>query len=111
MPTPVPTRHHISPGTALHKPKDWPAFERLCADLFTDLLNDVHADLNGRSGQRQHGIDLYGTDRRTGELVGVQCKQRDRRAYQRHAGLSIRELQDAVTEARAFQPRLPNWSS
>lgn len=106
MPTAIPSRHRISPGTALHKPKDWQAFERLCADLFTDLLDDVHTDLNGRGGQQQHGIDLYGTDRRTDALVGVQCKQRDQRSYPRHAGLTIRELEDAVAEARRFEPPL-----
>ena len=106
MPIHPPRRHHISPGTALHKPKDWPAFERLCVELLSDLLDDVHTDLNGRGGQRQAGIDLYGNDRRTGALVGVQCKKRDGRSYPRHAGLSIKELDAAVVEARTFQPAL-----
>lgn len=106
MPRPTPSRHHISPGTALNKPKDWPAFERLCADLYAGLLDDVHTDLNGRGGQRQHGIDLYGTDRRSATLVGVQCKKRAASSYARHAGLTVRELDDAVGKARPFEPPL-----
>jgi hypothetical protein len=106
MPIPAPSRHHISPGTALNKPKDWPAFERLCRDLYAGLLDDVHTDLNGRGGQRQHGVDLYGTDRRSATLVGVQCKKRSATSYKRHAGLTIRELAEAVRKARTFEPPL-----
>ena len=69
MPNAAPTLYHISPGTALHKPKDRAAFERLCVDLYAQLLEDVHTDLNGRGGQRQDGVDLYGVDRRTRALV------------------------------------------
>lgn len=109
MPTRSLSRHHISPGTALHKPKDWQAFERLCRELFAGLLDDVHTDLNGRSGQKQHGVDLFGVDRRSGDLVGVQCKQRGEADYPRHAGLSAAELDDAVAEAHTFEPPLAEF--
>lgn len=96
----------ISSGIDLHKPKDAPAFERLCADLFEQLLDDVHTDQHGRNGQGQKGVDLYGTDRASGVRVGVECKKRSQRAGSCTAELTVGELDEIVARARAFLPSL-----
>lgn len=47
-------------GTELRKPKDCYAFERSMRKLMECALTDPNTQLNGRSGQRQHGVDIYG---------------------------------------------------
>src|SRR6185295_15551951 len=88
---------------------DWPAltdagaFESLCLDLFSDIWGPGSgARLNGRSGQAQAGVDVYGRDPQ-GRWVGVQCKQRGERLRSR---LSVTELEMEVEAARAFEPPL-----
>lgn len=62
-------------STQLPKPKDWQDFERKTCTLFACVLGDPRTRLNGRSGQPQHGVDVYGRRGGTGtEWVGVQCK-------------------------------------
>jgi cellulose synthase operon protein C len=57
------------------KPKDWQQFQRACHLLFRRELNDPHAQEYGRSGQRQHGIDILGRrNQDSSHHVGVQCK-------------------------------------
>jgi hypothetical protein len=58
----------------LNPPEDWQAFERLSRDLLAALFEDIHGDLNGRSGQKQDGVDVRLVDRRSGARVRVQCK-------------------------------------
>ena len=58
-------------------PKDWQDFERLCRDLYSERWGDITAQINGRNGQGQCGVDIYGTNSFSGEREGVQCKGRD----------------------------------
>ncbi len=62
-------------STGIPKPKDWQAFERCTRVLFECILNDRGVQQNGRAGQAQHGIDVYGRpDGKGTHYVGVQCK-------------------------------------
>jgi cellulose synthase operon protein C len=57
------------------KPADEQAFERASAVLWRDLLGDPNVQRFGRRGQKQSGVDLYGS--RYGDpdhVVGIQCK-------------------------------------
>lgn len=59
----------------LPKPKDWQAFERQTRELFACVLDDPATQMHGRSGQKQHGVDVYGRRGGAGTAwVGVQCK-------------------------------------
>ncbi len=85
-------------------PKDWQAFERLARLLFEQSLSDPGVQTNGRSGQRQHGVDVYG--RRgggDGPFVGVQCKGKD---SDYHGTVSERELSEEVEKTKRFKPEL-----
>jgi tetratricopeptide (TPR) repeat protein len=64
-------------STSIPIPKDWQEFERKIRVLFEELLDDPNAQTNGRVGQRQHGVDVFGTRRSNRASVGVQCKGRD----------------------------------
>jgi hypothetical protein len=87
-------------------PSDWQAFQRLCRDLYAAEWQDPHAQHNGRNGQRQDGVDIYGIDRSTGKLEGIQCKGRDGRYKD---PLTQKELLNAVNEAKKFRPSLTRF--
>lgn len=94
-------------SVAIPPPKDWQAFERNARLLFEYALNDRAVQNNGRQGQRQHGVDVFG--RRgggTGPLVGIQCKGKDSGFGK---PVTEKELVAEVEKARAFQPRLDEF--
>jgi|GEM_PF-6284474 len=78
-------------------PRDWQVFEDFCRDLFAAEWGDPEAKLHGRSGQRQHGVDVYG--RRDGEWMAVQCKRRGI-FPEKHLGKT--EIRDEVAQSRKF---------
>ncbi len=45
---------------ALPPPRDGQPFEDLCRDLWAELWRDPNAQKHGRSGQKQHGVDVFG---------------------------------------------------
>ena len=57
-------------------PSFWQDFERLTLDISKVLWNDDYAERNGRAGQKQKGVDVYGFNRKLNERTGVQCKKR-----------------------------------
>lgn len=90
----------------LPAPADWQAFERLTRDLFSAVWDDPHAQMNGRGGQPQAGVDVFGTNALTGRLEGVQCKGKDARYGH---SVTVDELQDEVKKAMTFTPALSHY--
>ena len=45
---------------SIPKPLNWQDFERNCRVLFKCILDDLNTQLNGRSGQPQNGVDIWG---------------------------------------------------
>lgn len=88
-------------------PRDWAIFEDLCLAIFRAEWNDALALKNGRSGQQQHGVDVYGSPRPQRDLFyGVQCKGKDRN-YGSKA--TLRELKVELAKAEKFTPVLTHW--
>lgn len=87
-------------------PSDWQAFERLIRDLFEREWETDDAQANGRSGQKQAGVDVYGTDRRHDKWVGIQCKGR-KGGY--GGKVTAKELRDEVEKAKGFVPKLDRF--
>ena len=85
-------------------PNDATAFESLCLDLWKDIWQDSGAQKNGRRGQAQAGVDVFG--REQGQLVGVQCKQKDGRLWSK---VTEAELEAEVQAARRFKPKLTKF--
>jgi tetratricopeptide (TPR) repeat protein len=85
-------------------PNDATAFESLCLDLWKDIWRDSDAQKNGRRGQHQDGVDIFGHE--NGSVVGVQCKQKDGRLW---AKVSPGELEAEVKAAQRFQPKLARF--
>lgn len=87
----------------LPAPKHWQEFENLAFDLYRRLWKTNDAQLHGRQGQPQAGVDVYGTDRVEQKYTGVQCKGKD---GDLRAAVTEAELRDEVAKARTFQPPL-----
>ena len=89
-------------GTQLPRPDNWQDFERNTKTLFIRVLNDPATQCNGRTGQKQHGVDVYG--RRDGKhWVGVQCKQK------LNAAVTEDELRKEVKNAKEFIPSIKEF--
>lgn len=87
----------------LPAPKNWQDFENLAFDVYRRLWKTNDAELHGRQGQPQAGVDVYGTDRVEQKYTGVQCKGKD---GDLRAAVTATELRDEVAKARTFQPPL-----
>ena len=88
-------------------PKEWSQFEDLCLALFKEVWKDPLAQKNGRKGQAQRGVDVYGSQGGyPGALWGVQCKGKDAN----YGGKPTRtELEAELTKAEGFKPTLAGW--
>jgi len=91
-------------GWQLPAPKDWQEFERLCRDLWAEIWRDPNAQLNGRSGQPQHGVDIFGEPKDGVGMSGVQCKRRG--TAPDNSEICGAELEQEVAKARSFAPPL-----
>jgi hypothetical protein len=67
-----------------------------------DLLGDMNIQLNGRQGQPQCGVDVFGKDGNSDELYGIQCKGKNINYGQK---VTENELLKEVQKAKNFQPR------
>lgn len=89
--------------TSLPVPKSWDEFEDIVADVLKLRWCDPNVTRNGRSGQRQHGVDIYGLAAHLpGRYAGAQCKNYSER-------LSVSALQKEVQNAGYFQPPLAEF--
>ena len=82
-------------------------FEDLCHALFKRVWKDPLAQKNGRRGQKQHGVDVFGSedgDRQS--YQGVQCKGKDAN-YGSNADWP--EIFAEVAKADNFSPKLQHW--
>jgi hypothetical protein len=89
-------------------PRDWQKLERLCHELYAADWNDPNAQLNGRSGQEQAGVDIYGRPNKGPDYAGVQCKQRD--GVPDAKPLSAKALRKEVDRAKTFKPPLKHFT-
>src|SRR5271170_2873771 len=84
-------------------PTDPVAFESLCADLWGAIWGQT-AQKNGRNGQPQAGVDIYG--KHGDDWIGIQCKQKDELLRSK---LTLTELAAEVAAARRFVPPLKQF--
>jgi hypothetical protein len=92
MPTPT--------TTDLPIPKSWDEFEDISADLLKRMWRDPYVTRNGRSGQSQFGVDIYGRPvhlREKGTQIAVaQCR--------RVESLTEQQISDELKKAYNFNP-------
>jgi len=84
--------------------KDDRVFENLCLDLWKRKLKDENAQLNGRRGQGQEGVDIFGRRHGTFEWVGIQCKVRSASRK-----LTKKDVIEEIKKALNFNPKLDEY--
>jgi len=79
-------------------PKSWDEFEAIVCSAAKSRWGSPDFTLHGRQGQRQDGVDVFGTDNK-GRMVGLQCKNT-------WSGLSKTTIAEEVEKAESFKPAL-----
>lgn len=97
------TRKHAVFDHSIRKPKEWQVFERATCVLIRAVLQDPNTQMNGRDGQPQHGVDIYGRRATDGKLVGVQCKKRLAEK------ITSSELRNELANAKMFKPAIDEF--
>lgn len=87
----------------LRRPKDNKLFEELIKDLFAKHWNNPNTQINGRSGQKQDGVDVYGQPNQSSLWFGIQCKLRE------DGGLSRTDIEREIQMARSFRHQLDTF--
>ena len=93
--------------TRLPIPKNWQDFEMLCHQLWKDIWADPNAQRNGRHGQAQHGVDIWGRPAYRAWYAGVQCKDKDAKLG---SELTSNELENECENAKEFRPEIRVFS-
>lgn len=88
-------------------PSNWQDFEALCHQLWKDIWGDHGAQRNGRAGQPQNGVDIFGRPYHAAGYAGVQCKDKDARLG---SELKEAELLEECRKARGFVPQLQSFT-
>ena len=79
-------------------PKSWDEFEDIALSAAQSRWNSPNFFRNGRQGQRQDGVDVFGTTN-VGQSIGVQCKNTSN-------GLSETLVKKEIKNAESFEPPL-----
>jgi tetratricopeptide (TPR) repeat protein len=86
--------------------KNWQDAEAFFRDFFKARWKDPNTQRNGRSGQPQHGVDIFGQPDCGTDLAGVQVKGKDDFAKQQ---VTDKELRAEVEKAKSFEPKLSQF--
>lgn len=87
----------------LSKPENWQDFENLCKKLWSEIWKCPEIKKNGRQGQVQNGVDIYGIPFGESYFYGIQCKGKDEYT---HAQLTEKEINIEIEKAKLFEPEL-----
>ncbi len=92
----------VSFATAkLPVPESWDEFEDIVSDIIQIAWKDPFSIRNGRLGQRQDGVDIYGKPHYlNGKYAGVQCKNKE---------ISKKEVEEEIIKAEKFKPSLEEY--
>lgn len=94
-------------STQIRKPENWQDFERLCKKLWGEIWNCFDTiQRNGRNGQNQCGVDIYGIPQGQSGYYGIQCKGKDEYT---HSQLTKEEIDNEIEKAKTFKPTLKRF--
>lgn len=93
--------------TQIRKPENWQDFEKLCKKLWGEIWNCSDTiQRNGRMGQAQNGVDVYGMPKDENCYFGIQCKGKDDYTQSQ---LTMKEIDAEINNALKFQPHLKRF--
>lgn len=87
----------------LRRPANWQDFETLSKKLLGEIWNCPDIRKNGRNGDNQHGVDVYGIPEGDPEYFGIQCKGKDEYTDKQ---FSEEEILKEIEKAKTFEPPL-----
>jgi len=87
----------------LRRPANWQDFETLCKKLWGEIWDCPEIIKNGRIGQSQNGVDVYGMPFGEDLYYGIQCKGKDEYSNKQFTEIEIIE---EITKAKLFRPPL-----
>ena len=91
-------------STQIRKPENWQDFEKLCKKLWGEIwICSDTIQRNGRAGQNQCGVDVYGLPKGEKAYYAVQCKGKDDYT---NSTLTEKEVDGEIKKALAFEPTL-----
>lgn len=92
---------------SIRPPENWQDFETLCKKLFGEIWGCSNTIMkNGRLGQLQAGVDVYGKPKGENEYWGIQCKGKDNYSKSK---LTKKEIDEEITKALNFKPPLKTF--
>ena len=93
--------------TQIRKPENWQDFEKLCKKLWGEIWNCPDTiKRNGRLGQIQNGVDVYGIPKGESHYYGIQCKGKNDYT---NSTLTEKEIEDEIKKAKEFKPALKSF--
>ena len=95
----------------LARPANWQDFESLCKKLWGEIWNYPEIQKNGRLGQEQYGVDVFGIPENRTEYFGIQCKGKSEyndNQYE-HPQFTEKEILKEIEKAKTFEPKLKKW--
>lgn len=87
----------------LRRPANWQDFETLCKQLWGEIWQCPEIKKNGRAGQLQNGVDIYGVPKGENQYYGIQCKGKDEYTQKQ---FTKQELISEIENAKTFSPGL-----
>ena len=91
----------------IKKPENWQDFEMLCKKLWGEIWDCSDTiKKNGRSGQKQHGVDVYGVPKGEKQYYGIQCKGKNDYI---NSALTKQEIDVEIEKAKCFKPPLKRF--
>lgn len=87
-------------------PSNWIDFQDLCFQLWKEMWRDPDAHPNGRNGQAQNGVDIWGKNMFDNDYSGVQCKGKNGN-YK--SLLTTDEIDSECKKAINFKPKLTSF--
>lgn len=90
-------------STTLRRPANWQDLETLCKKLWGEIWNCPEIKQNGRLGQIQNGVDIYGIPAGENEYYGIQCKGKNEYTDKQ---FTENEITNEIENAKSFIPKL-----
>jgi len=90
----------------LRRPANWQDFESLCKKLWGEIWNYPEIQKNGRLGQEQSGVDVFGIPFGETEYYGIQCKGK---SEYNDSQFTEKEIIAEIENAKAFEPKLKKY--
>ena len=81
-------------------------FESLCCGIWKEIWKDPNTKKNGRKGQPQNGVDIYGRPNQGKLWSGIQCKCKNNDL---NKNLTKSEVEEEIQKAKNFVPSLSEF--